>query len=195
MVYLHVNLCFLSCLLNVFQVRNLPHHTAVLQGCPLHMQVQRGLLRQHLHVHYGVPQLLGAAMSFVAPLLRQWRSQPRVQEAFKVHLSPGMAICFCHLGQPGFHASALLNQTAPGRGASSTSQWAGEQDAALLGFYDIWVARDTNGSLFLKQPPFVADRTALRRASQGLPFPVRCCWNGLVVLNSAPFLHHGTRVR
>ena len=82
-----------------------------------------------------------------------------------------------------------------GAGPSSTSQWAGEQDAALLGFYDIWVARDTNGSLFLKQPPFVADRTALRLTSQGLPFPVRCCWNGLVVLNSAPFLHHGTRVR
>ena len=117
MVSVLVILCLLSCLLNVVQVRSLPHHPAVLQACPLHMQVQRGLLRQHLHVQYGVPQLLGAALSFVAPLLRQWRSQPRVQEAFKVHPSPCMAIRFCHLGQPGLRAGALLNQPAPGRGA------------------------------------------------------------------------------
>ncbi|KAK9827326.1 hypothetical protein WJX81_005222 [Elliptochloris bilobata] len=68
-------------------------------------------------------------------------------------------------------------------------------DSALLGFYDIWVARDTNGSLFLKEAPYVAEPSALQRISLGLPFPVRCCWNGLVVLNTSPFLHHGTRVR
>lgn len=65
----------------------------------------------------------------------------------------------------------------------------------MLGFYDIWVARDTNGSLFLKDPPYVSERAALQHISQGLPFPVRCCWNGLVVLNAAPFLQHGMRLR
>ena len=65
----------------------------------------------------------------------------------------------------------------------------------MLGFYDIWVARDTNGSLFLKKPPYVSERAALQRISQGLPFPVRCCWNGLVVLNAMPFLQHRMRLR
>ncbi len=72
---------------------------------------------------------------------------------------------------------------------------AAAQDNTLLGFYDTWVARDTNGSLFLKQAPFVAEPAAQRRIARGLPFPVGCCWNGLVVLNAAPFLRHGTRVR
>lgn len=65
----------------------------------------------------------------------------------------------------------------------------------MLGFYDIWVARDTNGSLFLKEPPYVSERAAMQRITQGLPFPVRCCWNGLVVLNAEPFLQHGARLR
>ena len=65
----------------------------------------------------------------------------------------------------------------------------------MLGFYDIWVARDTNGSLFHKEPPYVSEPAALQRLSKGLPFPVSCCWNGLVVLNAVPFVHNGTRLR
>lgn len=62
-------------------------------------------------------------------------------------------------------------------------------------FYDIWVARDSDGNLFLKQTPYVTDPYSLDRIARGLPFPVKCCWNGLVVLNSAPFLRHKVRVR
>ena len=62
-------------------------------------------------------------------------------------------------------------------------------------FYDIWVARDTDGSMFLKQAPYVSDPYSLDRVARGLPFPVKCCWNGAVVLNTAPFLRHGVRVR
>lgn len=47
-------------------------------------QVQRSLLRAHLRLRYGLPDLLGALLSCVAPLLRHWRSQARVQEAFRV---------------------------------------------------------------------------------------------------------------
>jgi hypothetical protein len=62
-------------------------------------------------------------------------------------------------------------------------------------FYDIWVARDSDGNLFLKETPYVTDPYSLDRIARGLPFPVKCCWNGLVVLNSAPFLRHNVRVR
>ena len=62
-------------------------------------------------------------------------------------------------------------------------------------FYDIWVARDSNGHLFEKQAPYVTDPYSLDRIARGLPFPVKCCWNGMVVLNSGPFLRHETRVR
>ncbi|BDA43762.1 Alpha-1,3-mannosyltransferase CMT1 [Coccomyxa sp. Obi] len=62
-------------------------------------------------------------------------------------------------------------------------------------FYDIWVARDSDGNLFLKQTPYVTDPYSLDRIARGLPFPVKCCWNGLVILNSAPFLRHNVRVR
>lgn len=33
------------------------------------------------------------------------------------------------------------------------------------------------------------------RLRSGLPFPVHCCWNGLVVFNAAPFARHGLRFR
>lgn len=46
--------------------------------------MQRGLLRAHLRRRYGLPKILGALLSYVAPLLRHWRSQARVQEAFRV---------------------------------------------------------------------------------------------------------------
>jgi hypothetical protein len=66
---------------------------------------------------------------------------------------------------------------------------------SLMEFYDIWVARDTDGNLFLKREPYVTDPYSLERIARGLPFPVKCCWNGMVALNSAPFLRHGVRIR
>lgn len=55
--------------------------------------------------------------------------------------------------------------------------------------------RDSDGNLFLKDPPYVTDPYSLERIAQGLPFPVKCCWNGLVVMNAAPFSRHNLRVR
>ena len=55
--------------------------------------------------------------------------------------------------------------------------------------------RDTDGNLFLKDAPYVTDPYSLERVALGLPFPVKCCWNGLVVMNAKPFSQLGLRVR
>lgn len=62
-------------------------------------------------------------------------------------------------------------------------------------FYDIWVARDSDGNMFEKKAPYVTDPYSLDRIAKGLPFPVKCCWNGMVILNSGPFLQHDARIR
>lgn len=54
-------------------------------------------------------------------------------------------------------------------------------------FYDIWVAKDVDGSMLLKKPPYSLDPASSARASQGLPFPVLACWNGAVAMPAAPF--------
>lgn len=149
--------------------------------------MQRGLLRAHMRRRYGLPDLLGALLSCVAPLLRHWRSQARVQEAFRVRLHAVMLRA--SLAQQGPVCRVVCGAWCHLRVRHC------KQDSALLGFYDIWVARDINGSLFLKKPPYVSEPAALQRISQGLPFPVSCCWNGLVVLNAVPFLRNGTRLR
>ena len=72
------------------QARHLKVHlsSVLCMTCARHTiraaQVQRGLLRAHLSQRYGLPDMLGALLSCVAPLLRHWRSQARVQEAFRV---------------------------------------------------------------------------------------------------------------
>lgn len=55
--------------------------------------------------------------------------------------------------------------------------------------------RDSDGNLFLKDPPYVTDPYSLERLAYGLPFPVKCCWNGLVVMDAAPFTRHNLRIR
>lgn len=64
-----------------------------------------------------------------------------------------------------------------------------------MGFYDLWVGRDANGDLFRKEEPYATDPYTLQRLPLGLPFPVKCCWNGLIVLNARPFTRHGLRMR
>lgn len=76
-----------------------------------------------------------------------------------------------------------------------SKQWLSVQAESAMEFYDIWVARDSDGNLFQKQAPYVTDPYSLERIARGLPFPVKCCWNGMVVLNSGPFLLHDTRIR
>lgn len=64
-----------------------------------------------------------------------------------------------------------------------------------MGFYDRWVGRDVNGELFKKEEPYGTDPYTLQRLPEGLPFPVKCCWNGLLALNAAPFTKHNLRIR
>ncbi|KAK9807875.1 hypothetical protein WJX72_011849 [[Myrmecia] bisecta] len=61
-------------------------------------------------------------------------------------------------------------------------------------FYDMWVARDANGQPFSNYRPYVSHLYSLERIQKGLPFPVTCCWNGLVVLDAEPF-RQGIRFR
>ena len=69
------------------------------------------------------------------------------------------------------------------------------QAESAMEFYDIWVARDSDGNMFEKKAPYVTDPYSLDRIAKGLPFPVKCCWNGMVILNSGPFLQHDARIR
>jgi alpha-1,3-mannosyltransferase len=56
-------------------------------------------------------------------------------------------------------------------------------------FYDNWVARDINGTA-LENAPFEAifhDGGSAMRFQQHLPVQVQSCWNGIAVLDPAPF--------
>ena len=64
-----------------------------------------------------------------------------------------------------------------------------------MGFYDLWVGRDMNGAMFLKDEPYATDPYTLSRLPRGLPFAVKCCWNGLVALDARPFTVHNLRIR
>ncbi len=61
-------------------------------------------------------------------------------------------------------------------------------------FYDCWVARDAGGLPFANNRPFVAHQYSRLRLEAGQPFPVSCCWNGMAVINAAPF-RKGIRFR
>ncbi|KAK9813069.1 hypothetical protein WJX72_008387 [[Myrmecia] bisecta] len=60
--------------------------------------------------------------------------------------------------------------------------------------YDIWVARDAIGRRFNTEWPYVNDQPSQQRMRAGMPFPVKCCWNGILVLDAQPF-HSGLRFR
>ncbi|KAI0267348.1 CAP59-like protein [Gloeopeniophorella convolvens] len=56
-------------------------------------------------------------------------------------------------------------------------------------FYDNWVARDINGTA-LENAPFESifhDSTSSGRFQRHLPIQVQSCWNGIAVLDPAPF--------
>ncbi len=61
-------------------------------------------------------------------------------------------------------------------------------------FYDCWVARDAGGLPFANNRPFVAHQYSRLRLEAGQPFPVSCCWNGMALINAAPF-RKGIRFR
>lgn len=56
-------------------------------------------------------------------------------------------------------------------------------------FYDNWVARDINGTA-LENAPFESifhDPDSSERFQQHLPIQVQSCWNGVAILDPAPF--------
>ncbi|GIL83042.1 hypothetical protein Vretimale_8560 [Volvox reticuliferus] len=61
-------------------------------------------------------------------------------------------------------------------------------------FYDIWVSRDLEGHAFIKHDPIARDHRTLDAVHKGLPFPVKCCWNGAVFINTS-HLSNGLRFR
>ena len=69
------------------------------------------------------------------------------------------------------------------------------QDLSGAHFYDTWVARDIDGSSFQPNYPFVTEAYSLERTRLGLPFPVKCCWKGMVSMTAAPIVRHGMRFR
>ncbi|EFJ46442.1 hypothetical protein VOLCADRAFT_93238 [Volvox carteri f. nagariensis] len=61
-------------------------------------------------------------------------------------------------------------------------------------FYDTWVSRDVGGAPYVKTDPIARDFRTIDLLHRGLPFPVKCCWNGMVILN-ATHLARGLRFR
>lgn len=60
-------------------------------------------------------------------------------------------------------------------------------DPEKLQFYDVWVARDAEGKPLSNTAPYVNQGYSLERLRRGLPFPVSCCWNGMLSINAEPF--------
>ena len=61
-------------------------------------------------------------------------------------------------------------------------------------FYDVWVMRDVEGHMAEINPPYLHHAYSRSRLEQGLPFPVSCCWNGMISLDAQPFAE-GLRFR
>ena len=61
-------------------------------------------------------------------------------------------------------------------------------------FYDVWVMRDVEGHIADINPPYLHHAYSRFRLEQGLPFPVSCCWNGMISLDAQPFAE-GLRFR
>lgn len=57
------------------------------------------------------------------------------------------------------------------------------------------VLRDIEGTSFNSHAPFIHHLPSRKRFEAGLPIPVHCCWDGMAVLNAAPFTKHGLRFR
>lgn len=55
-------------------------------------------------------------------------------------------------------------------------------------FYDTWVTRDASGRAFSPQPPYAVDEPTIAAFKRGQPAQVKCCWNGLAIINAAIFL-------
>ncbi len=56
------------------------------------------------------------------------------------------------------------------------------------GFYDTWVTRDLKGAQLYNSYPYFRDRNAQNRLIDGEPIRVYSCWNGVAIMNPAPFM-------
>ena len=86
------------------------------------------------------------------------------------------------------HRSYVLPSLPPSRGLYTGPR-----------FYDIWVARDVEGERFQEDPPFFLhpppplspeggkEEGGKEGGREGGPFPVYCCWNGMVAMEAEPF--------
>ncbi|PVU94031.1 hypothetical protein BB561_002863 [Smittium simulii] len=67
----------------------------------------------------------------------------------------------------------------------------GDSEDHGISFRDTWVARDISGYPFNKTlSEMVYHKETFKRFSNNLPFQVQCCWNGVAILNAAPFYLH-----
>ena len=62
-------------------------------------------------------------------------------------------------------------------------------DFEELGLYDTWVARDIQGDHVSQWYPFVGDKHTRALMRTGQPLRVYACWNGMVAIDAAAFIH------
>ncbi|OQS05608.1 capsular associated protein [Thraustotheca clavata] len=62
-------------------------------------------------------------------------------------------------------------------------------------FYDTWVSRDVNAERMSSMYPFSADFATANLVSEGRPFLVSSCWNGVVAMKATPFVEHSIKFR
>ena len=126
------------------------------------------------------------------PCVHQFRGLPCCEAKQQQQQQQGQA-------ESSRRGSGLLAEISAGQGQPTLAKPAltacVQQNGAQLEFYDTWVARDMDGNPFTKAAPYATDPYSLERVKKGLPFPVKCCWNGLIVMNARPFTQNGLRIR
>ena len=95
-------------------------------------------------------------------------------------------------------ARLLLNRGELHDGAHGADQaydMACALDFEELGLYDTWVARDIQGDHVSQWYPFVGDKRTRALVRSGQPLRVYACWNGMVAIDAAAFVHGGATFR
>jgi len=80
-------------------------------------------------------------------------------------------------------------------GSSSSSSSSTRKLMSSWHYYDVWVGRDIGGQMISSHNPYIRHEGSRNRFRQGWPIPVHSCWNGLAVMNAAPFTRHNLRFR
>ena len=56
-------------------------------------------------------------------------------------------------------------------------------------------ARDAGGTIVANLAPYMTNVYTAARLRKGLPIPMKCTYNGMAVINAAPFRLHNLRFR